>query len=282
MASELIASSTVAGMGHLLFTDLDGSLLNHDDYSWAQALPAIERLTELGIPIIMATSKTRAEVRALQREMGLEEPFVVENGGGVFFPDRYADLRIPNSTMASPYRLITLGVPYPEVRSFIEDRHDRFAIEGFGDMGAERIAAVTGLTLTQARLAEQRDFTEPFLLEEADQLAAICEEASGEGLTVTSGGRFHHLIGVLQNKGRAVDVVTEIFRDHWGEDVVTIALGDSPNDLSMLERVDYPIVIPRVNGPALEVTKPGAQLAPNPGCRGWNAAVLELLQTLYS
>jgi len=269
-------------MRHLLFTDLDGTLLDHDDYSWADATPAIERLTALGVPIIMVTSKTRAEVEALQREMGLEEPFVVENGGGVFFPVRYADLTIPESTMASPYRLVTLGVPYSQVRRFVEDRRERFAIEGFGDMGAERIAAVTGLNLTQARLAEQRDFTEPFLLEEADQLAALCEEASGEGLTVTSGGRFHHPIGVLQNKGRAVDVVTEIFRDHWGEDVGTIALGDSPNDLSMLERVDYPIVIPRVNGPALEVTKPGVQLAPNPGCRGWNAAVLELLQTLYS
>ena len=269
-------------MRHLLFTDLDGTLLDHDDYSWADATPAIERLTALGVPIIMVTSKTRAEVEALQREMGLEEPFVVENGGGVFFPVRYADLTIPESTMASPYRLVTLGVPYSQVRRFVEDRRERFAIEGFGDMGAERIAAITGLTSTQARLAAQRDFTEPFLLAEPDQLSALIEEASDEGLSVTTGGRFYHLIGAHQDKGRAIDVVTEILRVHWDENVETIALGDSPNDLPMLERVDYPIVIPRATGAALELAKMGAQLAMSPRCRGWRDSVLELLEKLYS
>jgi len=269
-------------MRHLLFTDLDGTLLNHDDYSYADALPAIERLSKLAVPIIMVTSKTRAEVEVLQRDMGLEEPFIVENGGGVFFPGRYGDLKIPSSTMASPYRLVTLGVPYSVVRRFVEDRRDRFDIEGFGDMGAERIAAITGLSATQARLAEQRDFTEPFLLADPDQLSALAEEAAGKGLSVTTGGRFYHLIGEHQDKGRAIDVVTEIFRGHWGADVETIALGDSPNDLPMLERVVYPVVIPRVSGPPLELEREDVQVASREGCRGWGDSVLELMEKLYS
>jgi len=269
-------------MRYLLYTDLDGTLLNHDDYSHAAALPALERLTTLGVPIIMVTSKTRAEVEVLQREMGLEEPFVVENGGGVFIPDRYAASSIPGSTMASPYRLVTLGVNYSEVRMFVEDRHDRFAIEGFGDMGAERIAEVTGLTKAQARLAKQREFTEPFLLADSSQLPALSAEAASQGLAVTTGGRFHHLLGERQDKGRAIDVVTEIFRTHWDEDLQTIGLGDSPNDLPMLERVDFPVVIPRVSGPVLDLRIDGLQLAGSPGSRGWNESVLELLERLYS
>jgi mannosyl-3-phosphoglycerate phosphatase len=269
-------------MRHLLFTDLDGTLLDHEGYSWEEARPALERLEDLGIPIIMVTSKTRAEVEVLQREMDLEEPFVVENGGGVFFPDSHLDLEIPDSTMVSPYRMVTLGVPYSEVRRFIEDRQGRFDIEGFGDMGAARIAELTGLPPAQARLAERRDFTEPFLIADPEQLATLVQEAASAGLAVTTGGRFHHLIGARQDKGRAVDVVTEIFRRHWGGEMETIALGDSPNDLPMLERVDHPIVIPRPAGPPLQLQNRRGRVAKHRGSRGWGEAVRELIEPLYS
>lgn len=70
----------------VIFTDLDGSLLNHEDYSFTAARPSIERIKTAGIPLIITTSKTRLEVERLQQEMGIREPFIVENGGGIFFP----------------------------------------------------------------------------------------------------------------------------------------------------------------------------------------------------
>ena len=43
----------------LVFTDLDGTLLDHHSYSHAAALPGLERLRGLEVPVIPVTSKTR-------------------------------------------------------------------------------------------------------------------------------------------------------------------------------------------------------------------------------
>ena len=266
----------------LVFTDLDGTLLNHDDYSWKRAQPALEKLSALSIPVILVTSKTRTEVEVLRREMGLDEPFVVENGGGVFFPEHYEKLDVGESTIASPYRLRVLGRSYFEIRSFVENHRDRFAIEGFGDMGADRIVELTGLDRGQARLAAAREFTEPFLLDDEEQLPKLREVAADHGLKITTGGRFYHLMGDTQDKGRAVRVVTEIFGRTWGEEPKAIGLGSSLSDHSMLEQVDLPVVIPGVSE-ELEMLLGGyAAIANHPGCRGWNESVLALIEELFS
>ena len=266
----------------LLFTDLDGTLLNHTDYSWSEAEPALQRLRALDVPVVLVSSKTRAEIEILQHEMGLEEPFVVENGGGIFVPERYEELEIPDSTIASPYRLRVLGRSYFEIRSFVENYRDRFSMEGFGDMGVDRIVELTGLPRDQARLAERREFTEPFLLEDESHLAELCGVAATEQLAITTGGRFHHLMGDGQDKGRAVRVVTEIFRSNWEGDLVTIGLGDSLNDLPMLEEVDHPVVIPGVSRELQSAMGERATIAGAAGCRGWNEAVSMLVERLYS
>jgi predicted mannosyl-3-phosphoglycerate phosphatase (HAD superfamily) len=63
----------------VVFTDLDGSLLDHDTYSFENARPALERIREQRIPLVFTTSKTRAEVEALQAAMRIREPFISES-----------------------------------------------------------------------------------------------------------------------------------------------------------------------------------------------------------
>ncbi|MDP2876998.1 MAG: HAD-IIB family hydrolase, partial [Holophaga sp.] len=64
----------------ILFTDLDGTLLDESTYAFEPALPAIRALQERGIPIVFCTSKTFAETVALQEVLGITDPFIVENG----------------------------------------------------------------------------------------------------------------------------------------------------------------------------------------------------------
>ena len=118
----------------IIFTDLDGSLFNHDDYSFDDARPSLDRIKRDGIPLVITTSKTRVEVEAIQLEIGIEEPFIVENGAAVFFPLGYHGLTTTECEISPPYALIKIGRPYAEIREFIEKTKVTFGIRGFGDL----------------------------------------------------------------------------------------------------------------------------------------------------
>ena len=118
------------------------------------------------------------------------------------------------------------------------------------------------------------------MLDDPGCLGEIEEFTKREGLKVTAGGRFHHLISAGQDKGLAVARLREIFSAHCPEGVVTVALGDSPNDLMMLESVDIPILIPQSGGQYPEVRLPRLRKAGNPGSRGWNESVERVLDEL--
>ena len=50
----------------VIYTDLDGSLLDHDSYSHAAADALLVELEAHGIPVIIASSKTRYEQTSLR------------------------------------------------------------------------------------------------------------------------------------------------------------------------------------------------------------------------
>lgn len=268
----------------IIFTDLDGSLLNHHDYSFAEARPSLARIKRAGIPLVMTTSKTRREVELLQREMGLREPFIVENGGGIFFPAGYGipPIEGENVIRRDGYVVVSIGTTYERVRAFVKQSGGRFGMRGFGDMTASEIAGLTGLPLERAALAREREFTEPFLVDLPDDIDPVREAAAREGLNVTRGGRFFHLIGIGQDKGKAVRMAQEIISRGSKAATTSIGLGDSENDLAMLEAVDIPVLIPRPGKGYLDIRLPGLIKAGQTGAAGWNDAVQRLLDERMS
>ena len=72
----------------------------------------------------------------------------------------------------------------------------------------------------------------------------------------------------------------ESYRNKF-DDTLTVALGDSPNDLPMLEKVDIPVIVQKTDGtydPGINL--PNLVKAGGIGPEGWNKAVLELLSDL--
>lgn len=61
-----------------------------------------------------------------------------------------------------------------------------------------------------------------------------------EGLALTQGGRFWHVMPAGSGKGEAL---RWLLAHSPGEARVTIGLGDGPNDAPMLDAVDYAVVI---------------------------------------
>ncbi len=259
----------------VIFTDLDGSLLNHDDYSYKDALPSLNRIKKLKIPLIFTSSKTRIEIELLQKEIGIKEPFIVENGAAVFFPENYRGFKL-DLPEYNGYRTLILGKDYNHIRQFINKIRGEIPIKGFGDMSVEEIAKLTDLPVEKARYSKMREFTEPFILEDRSKLPLLEKKAEEYGLKITRGGRFYHLIGKNQDKGKAVKLTADIFRKNIGR-ITTVGIGDSKNDLPMLQVVDIPVLIPKINMEYESINIQGIIRASYPGSKGWNEVVWRLI-----
>ncbi len=264
-------------MHTIVFTDLDGSLLDESDYSFDEARPALDLIRKQQVPLIFTTSKTRPEVEHLQAKIQIREPFIVENGAAIFFPDDYRGLRIDTGFRQQPYTVIQLGATYGEIRRFIYSVRKKFKIRGFGDLTVDDVANLTGLSSQEAACAKMREFTEPFLMEDVSAFSDLEKTAEAKGFKITRGGRFFHLIGIRQDKGAAARITAGIFSKNAGRRVVSIGLGDSANDIPMLQSVDVPVLIPRPDGLYFKVSLPNLRKASQPGSRGWNEIMLQLL-----
>lgn len=256
-----------SGAELMVVTDLDGCLLDEATYGFEPARPALALLGRRGVPLVLATSKTRGEIAPLWDELQ-PAAAIVENGGAVIMR------KGPASSM------VVLG----EERAVLV--HALQAIEGetgatirsFSGMGRNEVAVLTGLDPADAGLALQREYDEPFLLEDEGRAAAVAAAAEARGLRVTRGGRFWHLTGAT-DKARALRTLIGFYAAEARRFTV-VALGDSPNDVSLLRAADRPVVLPRPDGavdPLVSAALPDAERAPHPGPAGWNAAVLAVL-----
>ncbi len=260
----------------LIFTDLDGTLLDHHTYSWAAARPALSEIRRRKIPLIFCTSKTRAELMPLRRRLRNTHPFITENGGGIFVPRGY----FPGWRE----RTIALGRPYPEIAAALDEiaRQAGARARGFHQMTAGAIARATGLSIREARLARRREFDEPFLFLGAKPSARqrFARLARRRGLQVTRGGRFWHLFSG-SDKGLAVRRLVALYHRFGRRRFTTLALGDSGNDLPLLAAVDQAVLLPsseeRLDRRVMR-RLPGILPAGAAGPTGWNEAVLRLLR----
>jgi mannosyl-3-phosphoglycerate phosphatase len=274
------------GMTHyVIFTDLDGTLLDADTYSFASAEPALKALRDRGIPLILVSSKTRAEMEPLRRRLDHHEPFIVENGAAVFVPHGHFDFPLERTRTKSSYDVIELGLPYYMLRDVLKQIEDAVEtpIRGFGDLSVDDVMQLTGLSRTDATLAKMREYDEPYLFEGSPALIEeVCRQIVMRGLRWTKGGRLYHLTGD-NDKGEAVELLLRCYQrqqrllDLPGR-IESVGIGDSVNDAPLLAIVDHPILVQKSDGsydPDIHV--PGLLRAPGIGPVGWNHAIRELL-----
>jgi len=266
----------------LVFSDLDGTLLDRDDYSWGAAQAGLEALAEGGVPLILVTSKTRVEVEALCPHLGVHDPFVFENGGGVFLPKEFDPAHLPNDPSFRVEsrgcgRLLSWGGQYAALRRFLSERADRYGLRGFGDLTAEELAEWTGLSLDEAERAQRREFTEPFRFGGESRLASLAEEAISAGYRIVQGGRFHHLQAASATKGRAVRALVHAYSQLWGAMPYSLALGDAENDLPMLMEVDRAVWFGRPDAGPRPGSTAGLRCPSESGPAAWSREVLTFL-----
>ena len=259
----------------LLFSDLDGSLLDHHRYDWSPARPWLARLRRLGVPVIPVTSKTRSEIMPLRQAMELTEtPFVAENGAVVGLPPAWCHARIDRPG-PDGLAIRTLGMDIGFIRKRLAVWQARLgvAFTPISAMSLDELVAFTGLPEAEARLARMREGSEPLVWEDDEAgLEALRAGLAGDGLRLVRGGRFWHATGEA-HKGSAVAWLVERFQALRGRRPLTLALGDGPNDIPMLEAVDQAVVIRGCHGLVVEPDQSALYRSAATGPTGWAEGV---------
>ncbi|RTR00516.1 HAD-IIB family hydrolase [Halomonas nitroreducens] len=244
-----------APSSRLLFTDLDGSLLDHQSYDWSPAAPWLEHLAAFGVPVIPVSSKTRSELLPLRRTLGLTaSPFVAENGAVVGLPPAWCHARLERTPGPDGLVIRTLGVDIGFIRQRLSVWRERLGVRftAMSEMALDALVAFTGLDEHEAGQARKREGSEPLVWEDTDaSLAAFREGLAGDGLRLVRGGHFWHVTGEV-DKGSALTWLVDRLEALRGVRSLTLALGDGPSDIAMLEAVDQAVVIRGCHG--LEVT----------------------------
>ena len=280
-------------MKFVLFTDLDGTLLDAN-YSCELVKPVVEELRRKGVPIVFCTTKTRAECEYYRRELRINDPFIVENGSAIFIPVRYfTQLRCERR--GNFCVLECVRVKYEDaVRALAEISAEAgVRVKGFGDLTAEQVAEIAAMPVELAKLAKRREYTETFFFEHAAEGGAaavrkLSEEierffaaAEKRGFRISHGGRFYSIQEKNADKGKAVRILTNIFRREFGV-VRTFGIGDSENDIPMLRSVDCAALVrSRSSSGGAAVRSMNFYKASGFGAEGWIEIVKKFILTQY-
>ena len=278
-------------MNLMVVTDLDGTLLDHHSYSYQAAIPAIERLTRLAIPLVINTSKTYCEVSALMQEMNLCGPCIIENGSAVVFP---TESPVPKSECSKNHTALKQKVGagsttkvFGMARSCIlevlqklkDEYHFRFS--GFSDWSVEDLMRHTGLSHTSAVNALQRQYSEPIIWQDSDEkYQTFLQMLDAQGLMTLKGGRFIHVQGCCDKGATMRWLKQEIEkRDPDVPELRLVALGDSQNDVAMLSLADVAVVVrsPTHEPPELPDACGTVIVTQLSGPEGWNETINALL-----
>ena len=260
----------------VVFTDLDGTLLDPFTYSYEESLPALRALRREGIPVVFCSAKTRLEILALRAELGVQDPFVAENGAAVFIPRGYFNLELEERAQElNSLLVVELGARLEEFKWVIEEELVKLGCgySLFSEMSAEEIAEETGLTVEMAGYAKAREYSETIKIDGGRKLAVKALRAlESRGLSCTAGERFLTVTSGGVSKGRAVKVLQGLYEEVYGP-LLTYGFGDSYNDLSMLREVDVPVLVKRPSGNWIEADLPVLLRVDEVGPRGFRRGV---------
>lgn len=262
----------------LVFTDLDGTLLDHDTYGFEPALPALAMLAQRNIPVILNSSKTLVEILKIRSTLGNCHPFIAENGSVVAVPEQtFPDLAHKDPLFLPQSGLLVrrLGGDRKmvlDILNHLRQTHG-FAFEGFADMNPARLSRVTGLTENQARQASQRLSTEPVLWQDTpERWEAFAGHLADAGLGWVQGGRFISISRPFDKKD-GVACLLDLYTEGMGSAPFTIGLGDSPNDQAMLDMMDIAVVIRSARCDQIKLNRPQTIIRTTAkGPEGWQEA----------
>ena len=267
----------------VIYTDLDGTLLDHHTYAFDEALETIKALKDRGIPIIPCTSKTRAETVNLMQTMGIDGPMIIENGAAIWVPLDWGLERPEGSDSDAHAWCHRFGLSRGMIRRQLAILNIEWGnrYQSLCDLSDKQVAAVTGLDLQSAARAKRRQHSETlvWLGTPADR-KAFAAQVEALDMRCVEGGRFVH---VLASGGKAEAVSWlhhKIRRERPDlERARSLSAGDAENDVEMLEVTDLALLVRSpVNEPPTVRRRGGLVISDIAGPAGWAEGMEALIE----
>ena len=263
----------------VVFADFDHSVL--DDRRCARVQQgALRELHDRCIPVVWCSKRTRAELERIRRMVGVDDPFICEDGAVLYIPAGYRGFQVPGARETAGYHVLVFGRPYGEIVTALRraaDRH-RADIIGFNDMSVEGVAIDLQVPILEAQLAKLRECSEPFRFIAGDRVAAgrLLASLRHEGFGHVHHGRYVH-VGSSESYAAAAAALIRLFRRER-TDTTTVAFGDNASDAQLLGLVEYPVIVQdnQTDVVALQRLVPSAQVATVGTMPEWEAMVLDL------
>lgn len=236
-------------MRGIFFTDLDGTLLDHETYEWRPARTGLQWCREEEVDVVICTSKTWEEVKLIRERIDLHTPAIIENGGAVVLSRDHTFAHEPGQRVEDRFRFQEFGDAAAQIQSEFHEIRQRgdFKCQSALQMSPEVFAGKTNLDREEAERALNRLFTVPVLwLESEQRKQEFISWCIGSDIQVQEGGRFLHLQRGC-DKGRAINWISDKYNKEHGS-LPTGAIGDSHNDIPMLNEVDRSFVVQNPDG----------------------------------
>lgn len=238
----------------VVFSGVEALLNDQRAAKFDDAEPVVALLASRGVPLVLCSGRTRAELEYVQQGIGIADPFICEHGAAVFVRNGYFPSQLlGGSRPVREYAALEFGRPYTDVVDAVHEAamKARAQIVSFAEMSIVEVAAAWGVPPLRARLAKLRDYEEGFRVIDGNQAARtrLWRQLQVAHLACVSDGIFD-FAGPPVDLASGVQWLSTLYRRAHGR-TVTIGLGDRSHHVPLLRRVDVPIIV----GSEPEVTR---------------------------
>jgi len=271
---------------HIIFAAVDHMFQQASGDRAGAVSDALEALARRGVPVVLCSHGTRAQLEPLRRKLEHVHPFLVEGGGGLFIPDGYFNLHLEGATRFGRSFCVPFARSHAEAAAALPEIAEEAgaSVVGFAQMSVREIARNTGLSAHDAELYRQREFGEVFFLAgETEKIARrFSEVARKKGWEAVPGDPLWEFRGRLTRNGPgAVRHLMAIYRKALHGKQRSIGIGSSAGDLYVLSATDTAVIVPLREDEydqRLLAALPHAIRAGQLGPEGWGEALMLALK----
>ena len=190
----------------LIFTDLDGSLLDRDTFKFDTIKNYVKSLVNDGIIIIPNSSKTEKEIEKFNRDLGVALPYISENGSAIHGLN-IINKNFPNKIILSREKDELLKIFNSKVPEKIKNKCLLIL-----KMNRKKQEEIFGQKGDKLKDVLSRNYTFPLLFNgEKKEKNKLLKILNKNLLTLQEGGRISNLCDNV-NKVRSMNKVVKILK----------------------------------------------------------------------